>query len=197
MSLPDGSEPLKLADGSLIYPGGEHLAHGNTRDHMIEIPTHREAQRIITDTRRKVADLPAVPKTMNAVGAILTYSMFGMDDEETAIATGLSIEQIGRIKVSDPYSQMYDAVVRRVLDSETDVVRELIAKHARDAAVVMVDGLNSGSRTDRISAAKDILDRSGHRPVDVVEHRHRVDGGLVIEYVRRDDHVAPTIDMGV
>ena len=49
----------------------------------------------------------------------------------------------------------------------------------------MVEALDAGSRTDRMSAARDILDRSGHRPADVVEHRHRVDGGLVIEYVKR------------
>jgi hypothetical protein len=47
-----------------------------------------------------------------------------------------------------------------------------------------------------MSAARDILDRSGHRPADVVEHRHRMDGGLVIEVVRRDAVSVPTIDMG-
>jgi hypothetical protein len=45
-----------------------------------------------------------------------------------------------------------------------------------------------------MAAARDILDRSGHRPSDVVEHRHRMDGGLVIEIVRRDA-VLPIIDM--
>jgi hypothetical protein len=107
------------------------------------------------------------------------------------------VAQVGRIKMSDPYSQMYDAVVRTVLDSETDVVRELLAKNAKSAAAVMVDALNAGNRSDRMAAARDILDRSGHRPSDVVEHRHRVDGGLVIEIVKRSDgtHV-PTIDMG-
>jgi hypothetical protein len=132
---------------------------------------------------------------MNAIGAIMSYTLFGLDDEEIAVATGLSVQQIGNIKLSDPYGQMYQAVVRTILDSETDVVRELLAKNAKSAANVMVDALQSGSRSDRMAAARDILDRSGHRPADVVEHRHRVDGGLVIEYVKRGTDDLPTIDM--
>jgi hypothetical protein len=46
-----------------------------------------------------------------------------------------------------------------------------------------------------MAAAKDVLDRSGHRPSDVVEHRHRMDGGLVIEIVKRDGAQMPVIDM--
>jgi hypothetical protein len=195
MPLADKSEPLKLADGTLIYPGG-HIVSSSQEPGFVEIPTHREAQRVITATRRKVSDLPEVPKTMNAIGAVLSYSLFGLDDDEIAIATGFTVDQIGRIKVSDPYTQMHEAVVRTVLDSETDVVRELLAKNARSAAIVMVDALQAGARSDRMAAAKDILDRSGHRPADVVEHRHRVDGGLVIEYVKREDRDIPTIDMG-
>jgi len=195
MALANQNEPLRLADGSLVFPGGR-VEKVNTHEQYVEIPTHREAQRVIVATKRKVADLPEVPKTMNAIGAVLSYSLFGLDDDEIAIATGFTVDQIGRIKVSDPYTQMHDAVVRTVLDSETDVVRELLAKNAKSAAVVMVDALQSGARADRMAAAKDILDRSGHRPADVVEHRHRVDGGLVIEYVKREDRGIPTIDMG-
>jgi len=195
MALADHNEPLKLADGSLVFPGGRMVRGGG--EEFVEIPTHREAQRVITATRRKVSDLPEVPKTMNAIGAVLSYTLFGLDDEEIAIATGFTTDQIGRIKVSDPYTSMHEVVVRTILDSETDVVRELLAKNARGAAEVMVDSLQAGSRADRMAAAKDILDRSGHRPADVVEHRHRVDGGLVIEYVKRGEEKVPTIDMEI
>ena len=195
MALANGNEPLRLADGSLVFPGGR-VERTGAGEQFVEIPTNREAQRVIVAARRKVSDLPEVPKTMNAIGAVLSYSLFGLDDEEIAIATGFTVAQIGRIKVSDPYTQMHDAVVRTVLDSETDVVRELLTKNAKAAATVMVDALQSGARSDRMAAAKDILDRSGHRPADVVEHRHRVDGGFVIEYVKREERDIPTIDMG-
>ena len=182
--LPSSSEPLRLADGRLIYPGGG--VGGEQPQRFVEVPTHVEAQRIVTAARRKLSELPEVPRTMNAISVILSYTLFGLDDEEIAIATGLTIDQIGRIKVGDAYTQMHDAVVRTVLDSETNVVRELFTKNARNAAQVVVRAMEEGNRADRMAAAKDILDRSGHRPSDVIEHRHRMDGGLVIEIVKRD-----------
>lgn len=196
MPLPDPGQPLRLADGRLVYPGSRGLRAGQDTE-FVEVPTQREAQKIVTQTRRKLSELPEVPRTMNAVGAVLSYTLFGLADDEIAIATGLSVDQIGRIKMSDPFTQMHDAVVRSVLDAETGVVRDLLQRKAYDAAQTMVAALAEGTRADRIAAARDILDRSGHRAVDVVEHRHRMDGGLVIEIVKRDTAEVPTIDMGV
>ena len=198
MALPSPETPLRLADGRLVHPGGRISKPGAepAKQQFVEVPTHTEAQRMITRARRKIADLPELPRTMNAVSVLLSYTLFGLDDEEISLATGLSIEQIGRIKVGDAFSQMHDAIVQSVLDSETGVVRELLAKNAKRAADVMVEALETGNRADRISAAKDVLDRAGHRPADIVEHRHRMDGGLVIEIVRRDNaESVPTIDM--
>tara|TARA_R110000803_G_scaffold118785_1_gene187133 strand:- start:508 stop:705 length:198 start_codon:yes stop_codon:yes gene_type:complete len=44
---------------------------------------------------------------------------------------------------------------------------------------------NAKSDDLQLAAAKDILDRDGHRPADIVEHRHTIEGGLQIEYVDR------------
>jgi hypothetical protein len=196
MPLPSRDTPLRLADGRLVMPDGSVEAVAPPqRPAFVEVPTHAEAQRLVTATRRKLSELPEVPRTMNAVGIVLSYTLFGLDDEEIAVATGLSVDQIGRIKLDDPYAQMYTAVVQTILDAETSVVRDVFTKNARNAAKVVVDAMQEGNRSDRVAAAKDILDRSGHRPNDVVEHRHRMDGGLVIEIVRRDGAVLPTIEM--
>lgn len=195
MPLPGHNEPLRLADGRMVYPDGRVGINGEPQ--LVEVPTHAEAQRIVTAARRKLSDLPEVPRTMNAVSVVLSYTLFGLDDEEIAIATGMTVDQVGRIKVSDPYTQMHEAIVRTVLDSETNVVRELFTKNAKNAAQVVVRAMEEGTRADRMAAAKDILDRSGHRPSDVVEHRHRMDGGLVIEIVKRDGAQLPLIDMEV
>ena len=194
MPLPRRDAPLRLADGRLVMPDGS-VQSSSPSQAFIEVPTGEEAVRIVTAARRKLSELPEVPRTMNAISVVLSYTLFGLDDEEIAIATNLSVEQIGRIKVGDAYTQMHDAVVRTVLDSETNVVRELFTKNARNAAQVMVRAMDEGTRADRMAAARDILDRSGHRPSDVVEHRHRMDGGLVIEIVRRNGAEMPVIDM--
>jgi hypothetical protein len=195
MPLPRRDTPLRLADGRIVQPNGVVEDPNAAKPQFVEVPTHAEAQRIVVAARRKLSELPEVPRTMNAVGVVLSYTLFGLDDEEISIATGLSVEQIGRIKVDDPYTQMHAAIVRTILDSETEVVRDLFTKNARNAARVVVAAMEEGTRADRMAAAKDILDRSGHRPSDVVEHRHRMDGGLVIEIVRRDGAVLPQIDM--
>jgi hypothetical protein len=196
MPLPRRDTPLKLADGRVVMPDGSvQDADRPDAPRFVEIPTKDEAQRIVAATRRKLSELPEVPRTMNAISVVLSYTLFGLDDEEIAIATGMTVDQVGRIKVGDPYMQMHDAVVRTVLDSETNVVRELFVKNARNAAQVVVRAMEDGTRADRMAAARDILDRSGHRPSDVVEHRHRMDGGLVIEIVRRDGAQMPVIDM--
>lgn len=197
MPLPTHGEPLRLSDGRVVYPDGRIDTFGDAprEPRLVEVPTHAEAQRIVTATRRKLSELPEVPRTMNAVGVVLSYTLFGLDDEEIAIATGMTVDQVGRIKVSDPYTQMHETIVRTVLDSETAVVRELFVKNAKSAAQVMVRAMDEGTRSDRMAAARDILDRSGHRPSDVVEHRHRMDGGLVIEIVKRSDAELPVIDM--
>ena len=195
MALAKADTPLRLADGTLVYPGGRTESVARSEPEFVEIPTHAEAQRIITATRRKLADLPEMPRTMNTISVVLSYSLFGLDDEEIGIATGLGVEQIGRIKMSDPYTQMHEGIVRTIMESETTIVRDLLAQNARSAAMVVVDSLSAPSRADRMAAAKDILDRSGHRPSDVVEHRHRMEGGLVIEIVRKDANALPVIDI--
>lgn len=194
MPLPKRNEPLKLADGRIVLPNGMIGKAEEPQPELVEVPTNTEAQRLVVAARRKLSELPELPRAMNTVSVVLSYSMFGLDDDEIAIATNLSVDQIGRIKVGDAYTQMHDAIVRSILDSETEVVRDVFTKNASKAAKVVVAALDEGTRADRMAAARDILDRSGHRPSDVVEHRHRMDGGLVIEIVRRDA-VLPIIDM--
>lgn len=192
MSLASPNEPLRLADGRVVYPGGDL---GDPRGETKSVATEEQAV-IKPQVRRRVDDLPAPPRQMNAIGAVFSYVMYGLDDDEIASATGLSAAQVLAIRESDPYRQLHDAIIRSVLDGESSNVRDMFGRNARYAASTMVEALQSGSRADRMAAARDILDRSGHRPADVVEHRHRMDGGLVIEIVKRDGVAIPTIDMG-
>jgi len=200
--LADEKQPLKLADGRLVYAGGrvvEEVAppmRSAADARLVEVPTHTEAQELVINARRKLADLPEMPRTMNAISVILSYSLFGLDDMDIALAIGSTESQVAKIRATDAYKTMYETVLRSILDAETDVVRDIFKQHSRTAANVLVDSLHNGARSERIYAAKDFLDRAGHRPADIVEHRHSMDGGLTIEIIRRDkDDVAPLIDM--
>jgi hypothetical protein len=135
---------------------------------------------------------------MNTVGVVLSYTLFGLDDVEIALATGMSVEQVNRVKELEGYSMMHENVIGSILEAEAENVRDIFKQHARTAANVLIDGLHNGSRGDKMFAAKDFLDRAGHRPADIVEHRHKMEGGLVIEVVRKDNaNLPPTIDMEI
>lgn len=194
--LASPSAPLKLADGRLVYPNGEVVDPSQAYNEYIEVPTNREAQQLVVAARRKLSDLPDVPRTMNTIGLVLAYSLFGLDDMEIAIATGLSELQIGKIKMSDAYTQMHSTVVGSIINNESADVRELFVTGSRMAANTLLGVLRrSKSEINKISVARDILDRAGHRPADVVEHRHKMDGGLTIEIITRDTNAIPVIDL--
>lgn len=194
--LASPSEPLKLADGRLIYSNGEIVDPSEARNEYVEVPTNREATQLVVSARRKLADLPDVPRTMNTVSVVLSYSLFGLDDVEIALATGLTELQIGVIKMNDAYTQMRDTVVGTIIASESDDVRQLFVTKSRMAADSLLSVLKSSkSEVNKIAVARDILDRAGHRPADVVEHRHKMEGGLTIEIIQRDTKTMPTIDL--
>jgi len=188
------AQPLVLADGRIVHPDGNIV--DPKQEKLVAIPTNREATQLVLAARRKLSDLPDVPRTMNTVSVIMAYSLFGLDDVEIALATGLTEGQIGRIKVGDPYTKMYETIVGSILETETGDVRDLFRQHSRSAVTKLLTVLeHTKSETNRIAVARDILDRAGHRPADVVEHRHKMDGGLTIEIRRREDKVIPVIDI--
>ena len=196
--LASPSAPLKLADGRLVYPDGSVIDPSEARNEFVEVPTNREATQLVVAARRKLADLPDVPRTMNTISVVLSYTLFGLDDVEIALATGLTELQIGTIKMNDAYTQMRDTVVGSIIASESDDVRQMFAVNSRLATNTLLSVLHrSKSETNKISVARDILDRAGHRPADVVEHRHKLDGGLTIEIIQRDTKEMPTIDLEV
>lgn len=190
-------KPLRLADGSLVYPNGRVVPPGGQEPEpkIVAVPTHDEARQLVVSTRRKLSDLPDVPRTMNPISVVLSYTLFGLDNEEIALATNLRVSQVATIKMSDAYRSMHDTVVATVLGAESDDIRTLFTQHARSAAHEMASMLKSPAAAIRMAAAKDILDRGGFRPSDVVEHRHSMAGGLTIEVVRKDEREMPTIDM--
>ena|SRR5258708_7436762 len=194
MNLVSVEEVLILHDGSKVLPSGKVVRP--QKQSTIEVPSNSQAQKIIVQTRKRVADLPALPKTMNTVSVILSYTLFGLDDIEIAQATGLAVEQIGRIKMLEAYSRMQEEVINTVLRTDTNSVRDLIAQHSRMAVSKIVEIVENGADDLALSASRDLLDRAGHRPADIVEHHHKMDGGLVIEIRRKDDSAsAPMIDI--
>jgi hypothetical protein len=191
--LPQGTEPLVLADGTKINPlNGEKIVD----EVFVKVPNTSDIKREIVAARKRVADLPVPPEQMNTLSVILSYSLFGISDEDISLTLSIPLEQIVTIKGSDTYVGLQQTILTNIVESDLSDVRGLFVQKSRSAAQVMfdvVDNPDVGVNT-KMSAAKDILDRAGQRPVDVVEHRHKMEGGLTIEYVDKKDDI-PTIDI--
>jgi hypothetical protein len=194
MPLPIGTEPLVLADGTKINPlDGKILKD----DILVEVPNTREIQRDIVAARKRIADLPLPPEQMNTLSLVMAYSVFGLSDKDIGNVLSLSQEQIHNIKMNNVYNELQQNLVQSIIHSDTTEVRDLFVLNSKTSAQLFVDTVNDSEMGigTRLSAANNILDRAGHRPADIVEHRHKVEGGLRIEYVKKEEQDIPTIDV--
>jgi len=189
--LVQGTEPLVLADGTKINPVDGYVV---TDEVLVEVPNTAELKREIVASRKRISDLPVPPSQMNTISVIISYSLFGITDEDISNTLLIPIEQLQAIKSSDVYAGLQQQLLKNIVESDLSDVRGLFVQKSRKAAKTMFDLLDSDSESTRGVAAKDVLDRAGQRPVDVVEHRHKMEGGLTIEYVEKKNDI-PTIDV--
>lgn len=180
----DPLEPLVLADGTKINPATGEVIKEKKYSTMVEIPSGSQAQAIVAKSRRAVAELPLPPKQMNVVSVVLFYSMWGLADGDIAIALGISTKQVKNIKELPEYQTIAEDIKKSVLEYEANDVRAYLQQRAKAAAAKIVDTLDEEGALG-FAAAKDILDRTGNRPADVVEHRHKMEDSLRIEIVQR------------
>jgi hypothetical protein len=191
--LPQGTEPLILADGTVINPVDGSVVIDES---LVEVPNTETIKREIVASRMRISDLPVPPNQMNTLSVLLSYTLMGITDEDISTALLIPLEQVTTIKKSDEYTKLSDAIVANIVASDLSTVRGMFVDKSRNAANVMfgaMEDVELGINT-RMTAAKDILDRAGQRPVDVVEHRHKMEGGLTIEYVEKKDDL-PLIDV--
>lgn len=194
MALASPTQPLVLADGTKIDPStGEVI---KDLPPIVEVPSNTETQRELAYTRRTLRDLPEVPAKMNVVSVVLSYELFGLQPQDIAIATGLPVAQIKAIQKTDVYESYKQDILRRFEETEAATVRELFAKKAMAAANKVVSIMETTENDGlAMKASQDVLDRAGHRPVDVVMHRHSVEGGLQITYINSADETIPSKDV--
>ena len=194
MSLIQGYEPLVLADGSVISPDDGAIVKEKEPEVLVEVPNNEELQREVVAARTRIADLPAPAGQMNTISIIIGYSLYGVTNEDIATILSMPLEQVEAVKMSDTYTDVQSTFIDNIVQSDKSNVRDMFVEQSKSAARKMAVLMDSNSEAIQLAATKDILDRAGQRPVDVVEHRHKVEGGLTIEYVTQDNTI-PTIDI--
>lgn len=187
IDLPDANEPLPTARG--LIPPRASLTK------ITEVPNNRDAVRIVMGTRRKISDMPVPPKAMNAIALICMYTMWGLNERDIAIATGLPEKQINAIRMSNEYAGVQQQVISTVLNTEDGDVKNYLKRHADTAARRMVELVDSPDEKIAVRAASDILNRNEIGPST---QAGKMDIGLRIEVIDRSaDTGRPIIDVEV
>lgn len=184
MDLPLDNEPLVLADGTKIDPESGRPIKETT---LVAIPAPGEAQRIVARARKGVAELPLPPRQLSGVALVAFYTLFGLNDQDISIAldTQLSVEQIERIRNLDAYIEFMETAKANIVHTQSDTVREMFQTHASNAASKIINLSQGEDDILAFKASQDVLDRAGHRPADVVEHRHKMEDALNIVYIEK------------
>lgn len=149
--------------------------------------------------RRSIMDLALSPQQMAMINNVLVYTLYGLPDDEISIQCNCAVHHIHVIRDLDDYKRMYTALVEGLRAAYTNTVQGIIQDAAPIAARSIVRKMKNKSQDISMAAIKDVLDRSGHRPADRVEHSHSFgEGELVIRVIRQDDEKSiPTLELDV
>jgi len=187
MVLANPSDTVEVNGETLVDKNGERF---------VEVPTHEDAQKRVVATRRRLIDLPDIPERMNTLGLVLSYELFGLFPNDVAIATGLTLEQVTNIMMLDAYTDLRRTVVEGIVEQDADSVRSIFVQKSRRSAERIAELAESNRPDIALMASKEVLDRGGHTVKQIVEHQHKMEGGLTIEIIKRDNSQdVPMIDV--
>lgn len=137
--------------------------------------------------RRKLTDLPEV-SNMNVLSQIMCYDLFGLSVQDIATITKLTEQNVRTVLMSYDYGEFKKKMLSSITETDRDNVRDFIAANSKRAAEKVLEIMECGNPKYALPAAQDVLDRAGHRPVDVVEHRSKMDNELRILFVSKNEN---------
>jgi hypothetical protein len=143
---------------------------------------------------RYMSDLPGDVNSTRAIAVIASLTLFGLSAREVSYICNTETDKVEAIKQSERYGDFTTNIIDNVMRAQSDNVRAMFVNNARPAAEHIISGLKSKIPEVRHMAAKEVLDRGGFRPVDVVEHRVRHENELKIVHIRGDAEKSVTID---
>lgn len=200
-------QAIRLADGTLIDPatrlpiGGSPSTvatstDGDAADAALSDPVSISIQPL---ARRSLLDITLTHQQMAVVNNVLVYTLWGLPDDEIATMCKCTVDDVDSVRELREYQRMHDALVEGIRHNYLSSVQGVLDNASLSAASVVVNTLKSKSSRMQLEAAKDILDRSGHRPSDRVDMNFNLVGGedgLIIRVLRETGSKSiPTLDL--
>ena len=171
----------------ITLPNGKKVEEvKNIKKESTEIKTNLSIQLDEAKARRKLSDLPDV-SNISIYSQILCYEMYGLSTRDIALTIKITEEQVTTIRMSYEYNKYKTDFLKSIKETETEDVREFIAKSSKKAAEKIVNIMETGPVKFALDAAKDIMDRSGHRPSDIADLRAVSDNELRVLVINKDE----------
>jgi hypothetical protein len=189
---------LPLANGLVIdTTTGQAMLPSTSPEAVIQQQTKKHAQSTQAATvrgrdrsnraiRRGLIDLPADSKAVTTCGVVWLYFTLGINDAEIAEATGLKLSQVDMIKGLQLFTQLDSLIKDNIHALSADSVQKRIDAMSGEALTMLEDLMEHEETLPATKAriAMNMLDRGGFSPKQVMEHRHSLEGGLVIRHIR-------------
>lgn len=160
---------------------------------VTKIKTNRQLQEEEARVRHRIDELPMQDGKMNTLSVVLSYYLFGLSIRDISIMTKIPEENISNIIMLPAFDEMMKKVTTAILENDQNNVRDYIQKQTVKAANKVMEIMETAAPKYALAAAQDILDRGGHRPIDIVEHVNKMDGELRIVHITKDEKVLNAI----
>lgn len=141
----------------------------------------------------RLEDLPAAPKVMNIICAVVGYKLLGMPDADICLALNCTEQQLRNVLEGDVYDNTYQSIIESFIRGQENSARDVIARAALDAAktVVHIAG-NSKNEVNKLKAAERILNTMNITG----DENHGMGGtGLTIRIIKDTKNEAVTISL--
>jgi len=198
-------QPITLPDGTEIHPGNGERGKANIiRVKEVDEPEFdEETGEIFEDIddpfkdgltfKRTLADLPANARKTNPLMLVLAYNMWGLDATSISMLLNITDDEVNTIMCDDLFVALRKDILESIRYSEMGSIHGYLTENSLKAARTIVKHMRSKDGDRSLTAAKDVLDRSGFRPSDRVEHVHKFEDELRIVYVK--EQTMPTIEL--
>lgn len=199
---------LRLRDGTMIDPETREPVASPLQEDSPKSEDHNDGYvpppasplelDIVAQDRKSIMDLTLTPPQMAMVNNVLVLTLWGMPDDEIATCSSCSVDNVQQIRGLDEYASMKQSLTIGLYAAVNETVQGKLTLASLTATDRVVETLEANSTELRLAAAKDVLDRSGFRPADRVEHVHTIgnDAELTIRVTRDSDKdKIPTIDL--
>jgi hypothetical protein len=164
-----------------------------SKQHVTKIKTNTQLQQEEARIRHRIDELPLQDGKMNTLSVVLSYYLFGLSVRDISIMTKIPEENVSNIIMLPAFDEMVKKVTTSILENDQNNVRDFVQKNTIKAANKIMEIMETAAPKYALAAAQDILDRGGHRPVDVVEHINKMDGELRIVHITKDEKVLNAI----